>query len=535
MKLNIVNWVLLAGMWYRILVAVAAGILASLSLAPFHYFPVLFVSFPVLVLLIDGVIASRAKPWWQVFVTGYCFGCGYFGAGLSWIGLGLLRGTLEHIPHLPVFVACLVIVLLPLSLAVFTGLGVFIAGLLWRPVPSRIFALALGLALSDYLRGTLLSSFPWNSFGYGLASNLVFMQPAALFGIYGMSWLAVLVGSAPVLLCTGDKRSMRTCLSIAGVFALLCIGSSLYLSVNVVDVVPRVRVKLVQPNIDRFVLGKDSLDSISRLFSMTFDNDDTREPGEGITHVVWPESVFPISKYNSSLLEVVKKRLPDGVRLITGGTRVVEQWPGANEKQIFNSVLVLNGDGNVESVYDKTRLVPFGEYLPLRRWFSWMGVDDFLFPLRDFSWGYDKQRLLPVYGIGHVVPSICYEIIFPDIFSHEERGNLIINVTSDTAFNMTIGPWQHLHQARLRAVERGLPLFRVANRGISAVFDGNGRILAASLPGKESVLSTKLPVALKRTPYVIFGNYAFFVLLLVSLVMVVCDRGSTVIRGYRSG
>jgi apolipoprotein N-acyltransferase len=297
----------------------------------------------------------------------------------------------------------------------------------------------------------------------------------------------------------------------------LCWGWGSYrLQHGAVANVEGVNIRIVQPNISQSDKWRDEnaraiFDQLLEMSARQSLND------KPITHIVWPESAVPflIDESDSSRAEVAK--LLGGTRtLVTGALRREVSISGDGESdKVYNSVLTFDGFGNVVAQYDKWRLVPGGEFLP----FEWL-----LEPL-----GFRKVVLVPgsfAAGLGPVslaIPgappagfSICYEAIFPDHFvDPQKRPGWLINVTNDGWFGNSTGPYQHLAQARLRAIEQGLPLVRSANTGISAVIDPYGRTLSSLSLGQEGVIDSSLPQSLPPTFFATYGQLLFFFALLL--------------------
>jgi apolipoprotein N-acyltransferase len=207
--------------------------------------------------------------------------------------------------------------------------------------------------------------------------------------------------------------------------------------------------------------------------------------------------------------------LPPGAVLLTGAARLAENLPGESGRRFMNAIQAVGSDGAILATYDKVHLVPFGEYVPhfLDSALRSVGLRQFVQMPGGFTAG-DRHLALDVPGLPRVAASVCYEAIFPGEFMPAgPRPGLILNVTNDAWFGDTPGPWQHLAQARLRAVEEGLPLVRAANTGVSVVTDPYGRI-AATLPvGVEGVIDSALPRALDGTIFDLCGGVIGFVLL----------------------
>jgi apolipoprotein N-acyltransferase len=216
--------------------------------------------------------------------------------------------------------------------------------------------------------------------------------------------------------------------------------------------------------------------------------------------------------------------LPKGTVLITGSVRAPDLPPGVRITRAYNSIYVIDHDGSVLSVYDKLHLVPFGEYLPFQDLMEKFGFVQLTRVQGGFIPG-TRRRAMEIPNAPRALPLICYEAIFPgDITTRDERPGWIINVTNDGWFGISTGPYQHLQQMRLRAVEEGLPVVRAANTGISAVIDPSGRIVARLGLGIEGVLDANLPTALPPTIYARVRDVPAGIILAVALLLVIRRR-----------
>jgi len=502
--------VLLAEGWRRRLIALVAGAAGALALTPLGLMPALAPSLMVAVWLIDGgeegtsrlaTAALRAAVrdgWW--------FGFGYFVAGLWWIGAAFLVETDEFAWAMP-----LGILGLPAGLALFFALAFGLARLLWMPGAGRILALAFGITAAEYLRGVLFTGFPWNTYGQALAAWLVPAQAAALVGAEGLTLLAVLIFAAPATLADLSARPWRpTLLAALGLAALLGFGTGRLMMAGglrpaetTAEMVPGVRLRLVQPNMSQRekIAQTDGLAVLTRLFQLSDRSAGPKANGMAdATHVFWPESPFPflLTSEPRALAEVARL-LPARTTLVTGSVRREGTRP--QDHRYFNSMQVFADKGLLQGTYDKQHLVPFGEYLPLEGLLKALGLRKFVHVPGEFSVS-ERRTLMTIPGLPPVLPLICYEAIFPhEIEAANPRPGLIVNVTNDAWFGETFGPHQHLAQARLRAIETGLPLVRAANTGISAVIDPFGRTLASIPIGVENVADVGLPKAIDTTIY----------------------------------
>jgi apolipoprotein N-acyltransferase len=522
------GWVGKLSGWQRLALAFAAGSLSVLAMAPFFLWPVLFATLPVLVWLIDGAQAPvRAASFWQrppvrAATAGWWFGFGYFLFGLFWIGEAFLVEADKFAWLLPFAVT-----LMPAGLALFTALATAAARLVWPQGIARVLVLAITLALTEWLRGHVLTGFPWNVLGYALTWPLPMMQSAALIGIYGLTLLAVVVFAAPLVLVAdrsagqASRHAMQWAAVIAVLPLLLLYGFGAWrLSDGPSPLIEGARVRVVQASIDqrdKWKAEKQGAIFQDQLELSRHDPSGRRDDLAGITHLVWPEAAMPfLPLEHPEALAAIGELLPEGTRLISGALRLKQ--PASSSvaaREGYNSLMVFAGAGTLEQLYDKIHLVPFGEYLPFQPTLEWMGLEQLTRWRGGFSVGPNPRPLLAIPGLPAVAGLICYEAIFPaEIVQGTERPGLLLNVTNDGWFGDTTGPWQHFHQARVRAVEEGLPLVRSANNGVSAVIDGRGRLLAVLGLNARGVIDNGVPAALSPPLYALWGDWTFVAVVL---------------------
>jgi apolipoprotein N-acyltransferase len=504
------------------LAAFACGALATLAMPPVFAWPVLFAAFYGLVRLIDGAVAGRTVRWPRLraaFGIGWLFGFGYFVTGLYWISASLFVEPDKFLWLLP-FSASLI----PAGLAVFYAVAVLAAASVWQPGPARIVALALGFAGAEWLRGHVLTGLPWNMLGYALTAPPLFLQSAALAGTYVLTFFTVLLFALPAVCLEpgATVRTQRLCAILPlTTLGLLAVHGAYRLVQPQKPPVPEVRLRLVQPNVSQNMKWRyENRGSIFRNYlDLSRRNPNGEDDGlVGITHVVWPESAIPFLLLDSAeALEAVAGMLPDGTSLITGAIRVEQTQPAAGGEAlrlVYNSILALDDRAQLTGVYDKLHLVPFGEYLPFQRVLEAIGLRQLTQLQGGFATGNHAERILQLPGLPAFSPLICYESIFPDgVVTRGRRPAFFLNVTNDGWFGRTAGPHQHFHQARVRAVEQGLPLIRVANTGISGVIDDRGRILQSASLGREAVIDTDLPAMGAPTLYGRFGEWLLVLVL----------------------
>jgi apolipoprotein N-acyltransferase len=512
--------------WKRAGVAFVAGSLSVLAMAPFNAWPVLFLTFPVVIWLIDGAGAGRLRGVPAAALAGFWFGLGYFVFGLYWIGYAFLVDASTFAWLLPFAVLGL-----PAYLALFTALGFALARLIWTRDASRVIALAIGLTVSEWLRGHLLSGFPWNAFGYALSEPLALAQTASLVGLWGLTFLSVAIFASPAVLIDSRSRGRRPWLApVAALLALVAMGifGVVRLSREPTRTVANVKLRIMQPDLQQDVkFNYAAKAEVMRKYLALSD----RASGPQSTGVrnasilIWPESAFPFFlTREADAMAQIADLLPKGTVLITGSVRAPDLPPGTRITRAYNSIYVIDHDGSILSIYDKLHLVPFGEYLPFQNWLELLGFEQLTRIQGGFIAG-SLRRTMPMPGAPPALPLICYEAIFPgNVADGDDRPGWIINLTNDGWFGISTGPYQHLQQARLRAIEQGLPVVRAANTGISAVIDPVGRIVAHLGLGIEGVLDSSLPSAIRLTFYARTGDFPVAIIAAVALIFVIRRR-----------
>jgi apolipoprotein N-acyltransferase len=499
---GLANRAVLSWGWKRRGIAFASGAVSALAMAPFNLWPVLAVTFPVLVWLLDGSGAGR-RGLAAAFGAGWWFGFGYFVAGLYWIGMALFVEADKFAWLLPFAVLGI-----PAGLALFTGFGALIARAMWTTGPLRILAFAAGLGISEWLRGTILTGFPWNSFGYALTGMLPFAQAASLVGLWGLTLLSLAIFASPATIADARDRTQHRWLPlILSALALFLLGVYGWhrLSNNEVADVEGVRLRLMQPNISQNLKWQpEQRPAVMRRY-LTLSDQATAPNRQGVkdvTHLIWPESAFPFFlDREPQALAQIGELLPPGVSLITGAIRLDAPLPGSQQPRVFNSIRVLNDNGSIIATYDKLYLVPFGEFLPFQTLLESIGLQQ-LTRVRGGFTAAARRQALNIPGLPPAAPLICYEAIYPGyVLPEGPRPRWILNLTNDAWFGITPGPHQHFAQARLRAIEEGLPLVRVANNGISAIVDPLGRIVRYLPLGSDGLIDGALPQPLGETLY----------------------------------
>ena len=527
----IARYIILATGWQRRLLAFASGAIGALALAPFELFPAFLVPMTVAVWLIDGSQASAGSSadgaghslasLKAAAEAGWWLGFGYFVAGLWWIGAAFLVEAEQFAWAMP-----LGVVALPGVLACSTAIGFGLARLFWSSGSERILALAISLSVTEWLRGHAFGGFPWNDFGMVLGSNLYLGQFGSVIGLYGLTLLAIAIFAAPATLAEGVRLANAPVLLAGAALAGLALFGVIRLSGGDAGTVKNVRLRIMQPNVQHdlkfFTGSRDAL--LDRYLSVSDSATSPKSTGlADVTHLIWPESPFPFHLAREpKMLARIGAALPSGTLLITGAARLGAIVSGQTRPPVFNSLLVVGKGGTILDTYDKIHLVPFGEYIPFHTVLEAIGLRQFT--LSSFEAGVTR-KLMAIPGLPPLSPLICFEAIFSgqvlpeDITAHDERPGVILNVTDDSWFGQTPGPYQHLAQVRLRAIEEGIPVLRAADSGISAIVDPYGRIVAQLRLGTEGVLDGGLPNAIAATQFSRHRSLSWLTIWLIALIL----------------
>ena len=464
--------------WRRWALAFLLGALAAAAQPPVYFLPMLLVSFPGLVWLLDGARRRRTA-----FALGWLFGAGYFAAGLYWVSNALLVEAARFAWLIPFTVLGL-----SFGLSLFIGIATLLARTLWAPGSGRILALAGSWTILEWVRGVLLTGVPWNPVGNVWVIWEPLLQVAALSGVYGLSAITVFAAASCAMLSADGRRALAVPVSGLAILAVLSGAGFLRLSDASGGTVPGVKLRVVQPNIDQ--RNKWRPDRRAPNYARHIEMSGTPAGSDAITHVIWPETAAPFSVPTDAVRRrLMRRAIPPGGLLITGTPRF--ERVGGRISGAWNSLAVVDERAQVIDVYDKHHLVPLGEYVPFR---DILPVEKVTAGSLDFTAG-PGLRTLRLPGLPPVSPLICYEAIFPGAVARsDDRPSWLLNVTNDAWFGNSAGPRQHFASARLRAVEEGLPLVRAANTGISGVIDPYGRVLHRLEVGQSGVLDSRLPL-----------------------------------------
>lgn len=448
-----------------------AGLLSSLAFAPTYFIFILFFSFPF---LLEEIL--KVNDYKQCIKYSFTFGFGYFLGGLYWICSSLLIEPLIYGWLIP-----FALTLIPGALSIYIIFTCILTYFLFKKGLKNKVILSLCFSILwiffEFLRGKIIIPFPWNQVVGTITFSSYTMFPIKIFGTYFYGIILLMLYLIKFYFNENKKVSIGflLCIFIMFFYSIIKINTSTttFLPYNI---------RLVQPSIPQTLkwqpeLLKQNLDEIIELSKSKNTNN--------VDYFIWSESSIPYTinvNKNSDVLDYINNKLLfDDKRLITGFVR-------NSKDKYYNSIGIIEGN-QIINYYDKYFLVPFGEYIPLKKYipFAKKITEGFV----DFTRGKKQDVIfdgkLPLFS-----PIICYESIFYD--SINKNAKLIVSITNDGWFGNTSGPYQHFDNLKIRAVENNIPAIRVGNSGISAVIDSYGRVISKIKLNKKSILDVKIPI-----------------------------------------
>lgn len=457
-----------------------------------------------------SMILAALRPA-QAAWLGWAGGVGYFGVAMFWIVEPFLVD-----PETYGWMAPFALVFMAAGLALFWALAGWVSAL-WRGRTARAAGLVLGFGLADLARSYVLTGFPWALIGH-VWIDTPLAQLAAWFGPVGLSVLTIAVVSLPLAAGAWSSRALAAVPAVAA----LALGWGLGLWRLALPDDPRARpihVRLIQPDAEQHLKWRADM---WRLFLDRQMALSAKPSAVALDLIVWPETAVPFLLDGA---EPFFERLAGA----TGGVPVAVGIQREIGARFYNSLAFADGAGHIIDVYDKWHLVPFGEYVPLGDAMARFGFSAFAAQEGN---GYSPgpgPRLIDLGRAGRVLPLICYEAVFPqDVRAAGERPDWILQVTNDGWFGKVAGPYQHLAQARLRAIEQGLPVLRAANTGISAAIDSRGKVIDALPLGAVGAIDVAVPAALPATPYSRMGDWPVAGFLVATLAALAWRRRAKV-------
>ncbi len=497
----------------EILYIFVLGIITSFSLPPYNYWFINFITFSSLFLFL---IKNKNKNSNYFLIYGYVFGFGYFISNLYWIPFSLLHDNNFK------FLIPAAIILIPAFLSLFYATAFLIFRLILdtKSIIINILLFSLTLGFFEFIRGTILSGFPWNLFAYSFSENIDFIQITSLVGVYSLNTILITIFSTPSIFFLYRKKH-----DIVGFFLIAMLTVIIYLygsfKINVTNnlkatILP-VEIKILSTKIpiERFYLNLDEEETLIKLIQLSNPKKNKK------TLFIWPEGIIPntnLDELKNEFDYLIKKSFSENHTILLG---INDQKIENGKNKVYNSLSAIDHKVNIIFNYHKNKLVPFGEFLPLENILSKVGFKTLTNNYQSYS-ASSERKLFDFNKSGKIkiLPLICYEIIYSGKLSSENNYNFIVNISEDGWFGNSIGPYQHFAHSIFRSVEYGKYTLRSANNGISAIVDPFGRIIDMLNTNNEGVISIKKIVETNKTLFSTYGNKIYFLVILLYIFLI---------------
>ena len=489
------------------------GVFSTLSFEPFNLTIINFFIISLLFLILCYVNKRskniyRKKPYLvNLFFVGYLFGFGFFFSGNYWISYSLLVDeSFKYLIPFSLFI-------LPMFLGIFFGLASLISGpFIKKDIPS-IFLFSSIFALFDFIRAKIFTGFPWNLWAYSWSWFTEIIQILNPIGVFAFNLLVITLFCFPaIFFFKKDKFKLFYSLLFIFIYLSFFIYGSYKINKNNILISKKnnfINVKIVSPNLD--IKKNISQKHIEKLFINLVKYSDPDKSKE--TLFIWPEGVFSgiYLEELKSYKKIIKEKFTNNHLIVFG-----VNTESADKELFFNSLVVINNNFEVVYKYDKQKLVPFGEFLPFEKYLENFGLKKITQGYGSFTPGKVQKNFS--YKQMSILPAICYEIIFPEIFQNSDtRTNLIINISEDAWFGSSIGPYQHFSKAIFRSIENNSYLARSANKGISAFINNKGQVMKSLTPNETGSIELDVPILNNK-----FNNkndLIFFILLITYMTI----------------
>ena len=496
------------------IILILLGSLSSLSLPPFNYIFINFLTFSFFYIFLVKIFkASKNKK--LFFLYGWLFGLGYFTSNLYWISISLTYDESFK------FLIPLTIVLVPAFLALFYGLASFLF-LILKPKKnlSSFFLFSLIFGIIEFIRGTIMTGFPWNLIAYSFSNHIEILSITSIIGTYSFNLFCIsLFASTSFLILRDSKKEIIVCI----LFFIMTLffyffGSQRLEKFNNIEVNNlnyKIRVISANVSIDRFYKDTDPVSVIKDLIKISSPQNNEK------TIFIWPEGILPdISKDQLKEYKFLFKNEFNENHLLAIGINEIKK-----EGQImnyFNSFTIYDHNLEILNSYNKVNLVPFGEFLPFEKLLSLTGLKTITNNYQSYSRG-EKRDVIEVNEINFSVkllPLICYEIIYTGNIFNDSDFDFIVNISEDGWFGQSIGPHQHFVHSIYRAIESGKYVLRSANNGITAIVNPLGVIeeqVDLNESGFVDLFKTK---KIKPTIFSKYGNKIFLIIILMYIFLI---------------
>jgi len=491
------------------------GAISSYSLPPYNYFIINFFTFSLffIFLYLKRKTSSNSKSF---FKYGWLFGFGYFLCSLYWIAISL---TFDESFK---FLIPIAIVLLPAFLAIFYGLITYFFSFFYsKNVVVTFFIFSILYGSVEFIRGSILTGFPWNLIAFSFSESIHFIQIVSVIGTYSFNLFCISLFTVPaIFILRNNRKEIIICfLFIVISTGFLIFGNSKYNQFNTLtDIKNNFTIRAVSPNIslDRFYSKQDEFKIIKELISLS--SPEKKEP----TVFLWPEGIIPDSYLRDMGMykELFSKNFGND-DLIIMGLNSIEIKDGEN--LFFNSMALFDNKLNLIQSYNKVNLVPFGEFTPFEKIFSLLGLKTVTNDYQSFSKG-ENLKALSIKNEKielKLLPLICYEIIYPNRLFEDKNFDYIVNISEDGWFGNSVGPKQHLAHSIFRSIESGKYVIRSTNNGISAIINPIGIIEKKVEFGSTGYVDFKKGKASQSTLYMNYGNKTFFMIILLYIFLII--------------
>ena len=488
--------------------------LTSLSLPPYNYFIINFFTFTAFFyFLIKKLNQKKNKK--LFFIYGWLFGFGYFFTNLYWVSISL---TFDQNYKLLI---PFTIFLIPSFLAVFYGLVSFIF-LIYKPkkILSSLLFFSLIFGIIEFIRGSILTGFPWNLIAYSFSNQIEFISIISIIGTYGFNLFCILLFTCPAIFLLKEKnKDIGMNIIILLLVILILVYGSFYKNKynSLANKTLNYKLRIIGSNVElnRFYQNVDSISIIEELIKISKPNLNDK------TIFVWPEGILPeISQESLNEYKwLFNEKFSENHLVIIGmNTRTIIN----NSENYFNSLSLYDNDLNLLSSYNKINLVPFGEFLPFETFLKNIGLRSLTNNYQSFSSG-NKREIIEINKQNFslkILPLICYEIIYSGKLFSKSNFDLIINISEDGWFGKSIGPKQHFTHSIFRALESGKYVVRSSNNGKAAIVNPLGIVEQSVKFGQSGFIDLTSTKKIQPTIFSQYGNKIFVLLILMYIVLI---------------
>ena len=481
------------------------GCLLSFSLPPYNQTWISFFAFP---LLLFFLIKNQDSSYKSFFIFGCLFGFGYFLCSLYWI-----HYSLNFDPDL-IILKPLSIIAIPAYLSIFYGLSFLCVKKFVSKKFSFIIIFSIILAIFDFVRGHVFTGFPWNLFVYTWSWSLESIQILNLFGTYSLNLISIFIFSLPVIIYIENnlQKKISVSLFLVLIFSLNFYYGQSFLKKNNLTVIPNLQIVTVQPDrsLENFLLENNEVNYVNQL--ITISNPQIYKKKQ--TVFVWPEGVLSNLNNLKIYQNMIKENFLENHVIIFGATNL-------QNNKMFNSLVLVDNNGNILNIYSKLKLVPFGEFIPFVDLVEKLNLKKITFGYGSFQSGPDRKPI-SIFNTLSFLPLICYEMIFTGAVNIDTKPyNFILNISEDGWFNKSVGVHQHFVHSQFRAIEEGKHIIRSTNQGFSSSILPNGSVNKVTKLDGYSKISTEIYLNNEETVFSVYKNKIFYLLILILSVLLV--------------